>query len=66
MMYTLIAPGMSCQPCARTINTSIQQWDPEAEVRIDVAKKTVNVATEYSLEQLQKVIKEAGYETRLA
>lgn len=64
-MYSIAVNGMSCGHCARALTKAIQQYDPEADVQIDLAQKCVTVMGELSEPQLRAAIIAAGFEPGL-
>ncbi|WP_244815792.1 heavy-metal-associated domain-containing protein [Caballeronia sp. Lep1P3] len=53
--------GMSCQHCVAAVTRSIQEIDPQAQVRVDLASGKVAVQSEQSEAALKDAIDEAGY-----
>lgn len=60
-MITLNVPSIACEVCAKTITTAIKNTDPQAEVKIDVQTKIVQINTTKTLEIIQQTITEAGH-----
>lgn len=60
-MITLNVPSIACEVCAKTITTAIKNIDSEAEVKIDVDTKIVQVNTNQTLDIIRKAIIEAGH-----
>jgi copper chaperone len=53
--------GMSCQHCVAAVTRSIQEIDPQAQVRIDLDKGKVAVDSTQSEQALKDAIDDAGY-----
>ncbi|MFM0325801.1 heavy-metal-associated domain-containing protein [Caballeronia glebae] len=53
--------GMSCQHCAAAVTRSIQEIDPQAQVRVDLERGKVAVESAVSNDALKEAIDEAGY-----
>lgn len=59
----LIVDNMSCQHCVNTITKAINDIDPKAKVKIDLAKHEVDIeGGTISQEAAIVAINEAGYE----
>ena len=61
MNQTFTVEGMSCSHCEKTVTRAIKQLDPEAQVKIDLASKRVDVQSQQPREALSKAITEEGY-----
>ncbi len=57
--YTI--QDMTCGSCARRITQAIVEFDPEAEVEIDIQTRRVSVVSELRPETLTDQIIAAGY-----
>ena len=53
--------GMSCQHCVAAVTRSIQEIDPQAQVRVDLERGRVEVESAQSNDALKEAIDEAGY-----
>ncbi|MEZ2351792.1 heavy-metal-associated domain-containing protein [Caballeronia sp. RCC_10] len=53
--------GMSCQHCVAAVTRSIQEIDPQAQVRVDLDKGKVAVDSTQSEQVLKDAIDDAGY-----
>jgi copper chaperone len=53
--------GMSCQHCVAAVTRSIQEIDPNAQVRVDLERGKVAVESAQSNDVLKDAIDEAGY-----
>lgn len=60
-MIKLTVPDMSCGHCVGTITDAIKKLDPAAEVKTDLATKTVTVETARPLAQVALALDAAGY-----
>jgi copper chaperone len=53
---------MSCSHCASSITQAVQAVDPQAQVRVDLDAKRVDVtATKVETERLAAAIRQAGF-----
>lgn len=52
---------MSCGHCVQAITAAVKDIDPSAEVNVDLAAKSVEVATSASGERVSEAIRQAGY-----
>jgi copper chaperone len=53
--------GMSCQHCVAAVTRSIHEIDPQAQVKVDLARGKVAVESTQSADALKEAIDEAGY-----
>ena len=53
--------GMTCGGCARGVTNAVRAIDPEAEVEVDLAAKSVAVRSNASADRIRSAIDEAGY-----
>ncbi|VXC12476.1 Copper chaperone CopZ [Burkholderia sp. 8Y] len=53
--------GMSCQHCVAAVTRSIQEIDPQAQVRVDLERGRVAVESAQTEQALKDAIDEAGY-----
>ncbi len=53
--------GMTCGHCEKSVTQAIRSVDPEAQVQIDRARQSVDVASDQPREALQRAITEEGY-----
>jgi copper chaperone len=60
-MYQFVTEGMSCQHCVRTVTQAVQEVDPEAQVKIDLASQRITVESATEKDQIVHAIEEAGY-----
>ena len=60
-MLRLNVEGMSCGGCARSVTKAIKAIDPQAEVRIDLERKSVEADTSADPGAVSKAITDAGY-----
>ena len=61
-MLKLKVPDMTCGHCAQTVEKAVKSVDPTAEVKDDLALKTVSVHTTAPDERVSDVIRSAGYD----
>lgn len=52
--------GMSCGHCVGAVTRAVQGLDPQAEVRVDLAAKTVEARTAAESGSVAKAIEDAG------
>lgn len=60
-MLRLNVDGMSCGHCVGAVTRAVQGVDPSAEVRVDLAAKTVEARTVAEPGAVAKAIADAGY-----
>ena len=60
-MYELQVDNMSCAHCVRAVTKAVRALDTQATVEVDLAAKTVKVASAVALAQISAAIVEAGY-----
>lgn len=53
--------NMTCGGCARGVTATIKAVDPQAEVNIDVDKKTVELKSKVELKQILDALAEDGF-----
>jgi copper chaperone len=61
MMMTFTLPDMSCGHCVAAVTKALKAVDAAAEVRTDLASRTVTVATTASRGAVAKALADAGY-----
>ena len=61
-MLELRVPDMTCGHCAQTIEKAVKSIDPEAQVEVDLARKSVSVATTAPEQTISEVLRLAGYD----
>ncbi|WP_434626291.1 heavy-metal-associated domain-containing protein [Pseudomonas sp. Z1-14] len=54
--------GMSCGHCVKAVTLALQAKDPDAEVKVDLGAKTVEVQSKLSSDTVIEAIREEGYE----
>ena len=60
-MIRFNVPDMSCGHCVSTVTKAIKTLDESAEVKVDLAHKTVSVETSAPAPQVAKALEDAGY-----
>ena len=60
-MYQLQVENMSCGHCVGSVTKAVQGVDPQAQVQIDLASKSVKVESSSELGAISAAIVEAGY-----
>ncbi len=61
-MYELKVEGMTCGGCAASVKRALQALDAHADVNVDLAAKTVKVATAAQLDAVKAAVEDAGYD----
>ena len=61
MNHTFTVTGMTCGHCEKAVTRALQQLDPQAQVTIDRAHNSVQVASNQPREALAHAIAEEGY-----
>lgn len=56
-------PAMSCGHCVKAITQTLAEFDPVAQVSIDLPSKKVTVQTTQEREKVAAALAEAGYPT---
>lgn len=57
----LIIENMTCGGCARGVTATIQSIDPQAQVEIDIEKKTVTLQSSADLEKILQALAEDDF-----
>jgi len=65
-MQVFSVEGMTCGHCVRAVTQAVQNEDPAASVKVDLAAKEVGVESCLSAEQVISLISEEGYSAKLA
>ena len=65
-MQVFSVEGMTCGHCVRAVTQAVQNQDPAASVKVDLAAKEVGVESRLSAEQVIQAITEEGYSVKLA
>lgn len=60
-MLKLKVPDLSCGHCAGVITKAVKTVDAGAEVKVDIASKTVSVSSSAAGSAVSKAIENAGY-----
>lgn len=60
-MYKFKIEGLSCMGCFSRIDDSFKNFDATIKAQVDVPTKTVSVETNHTLDQVKKLIENAGY-----
>jgi copper chaperone len=58
--------GMSCGHCVQAVTAAVKDVDPQAEVAVDLASKSVAVRSRLEAGPVAEAIRQAGYEVRAA
>lgn len=60
-MQVFSVEGMSCGHCVRAVTQALQNKDPAAVVRVDLASKKVEVESQLPSQEIIRLISEEGY-----
>lgn len=60
-MVKLNVPEMTCGHCASIVTKALQSVDPQAQIDIDLASKSVAVTSSADTSALEAALVEAGY-----
>jgi copper chaperone len=60
-MMRFSVPDMTCGHCVATVTKAIKTLDPAAEVKVDLAGKTVTVGSSSPAPAVAKALEDAGY-----
>ena len=60
-MSTFIVSDMTCGHCVSVITKAILQLQDDAKVEADLAKHTISVSSDLSVDDIAGAIKDAGY-----
>lgn len=60
-MYELQVDNMSCGHCVNAVTKAVTAVDPQAQVAVDLASKSVKVTSASPLADVSAAIVEAGY-----
>lgn len=59
--YKIIIEDMNCNHCAQKIRQAFEAADDTAAVKINLAKKEVELDTDLTVEEICEIIDNAGY-----
>ncbi|MFN4143617.1 heavy-metal-associated domain-containing protein [Aestuariivirga sp.] len=65
-MITLTVPDMTCGHCVSTLTKAIKSIDPTADVKADLASKTLRIETTAPAPRIARALDEAGYSSNPA
>ncbi|SDV05846.1 heavy-metal-associated domain-containing protein [Pseudomonas mucidolens] len=65
-MQVFNVEGMTCGHCVRAVTQAVQNRDPAASVRVDLAAKEVGVESRLLPQEVIDLIAEEGYSAKLA
>ncbi len=54
-------PHMSCTHCVGRVTRALQEVDPMAQVKVDLATKQVRIESSHAVSELAEALKTAGY-----
>lgn len=60
-MIELTLKDMTCGHCVRTVTRTVQQVDPQAQVRIDLPTQRVEIESQREAEAFRRALAEEGY-----
>lgn len=64
MHHVFTVDGMSCGHCVKAITQAIRALDPQAQVRVDLDERRVEVESDQSRVALADAIRDEGYTVR--
>lgn len=64
MQHVFTVDGMSCGHCVKAITQAIRALDPQAQVRVDLNERRVEVESDRSRVALADAIRDEGYTVR--
>lgn len=62
----LHSPSISCQGCARAINTALSALDGVESVKVDISDKAISVTFDpgrVTLNEIRRCLSQAGFDT---
>lgn len=62
MSMTLTVPSIKCEGCAEAITKEIKIYDADANVKVDIEAKQVEVTTDLPESSVKQVITAAGHQ----
>ncbi|MBY0240845.1 MAG: heavy-metal-associated domain-containing protein [Burkholderiaceae bacterium] len=60
-MHTFDVQDMTCGGCAASVTRAVQRLDTAAKVEVDLAAKTVRVASSRTVDEVRAAIADAGF-----
>jgi copper chaperone len=60
-MLRFTVEGMNCNHCLQSVTKAVKSVDPQADVRVDLKARTLEVDTNASATAVQKAVEHAGY-----
>ena len=60
MRYSI--PDMTCGHCKKAVETALQELDAQAQIRVDLEKREVELQSSAPADQIVAALKTAGYE----
>lgn len=64
MHHVFTVDGMSCGHCVKAITQAVRALDPQAQVRVDLNERRVEVESDRSRVALADAIRDEGYTVR--
>ncbi|WP_058616432.1 heavy-metal-associated domain-containing protein [Tepidimonas taiwanensis] len=64
MHHVFTVDGMSCGHCVKAITQAVRALDPQAQVRVDLDERRVEVESDRSRVALADAIRDEGYTVR--
>jgi len=55
-------PNMSCGHCKAAIEKALKDADPQADIEVDLDRRSVRVDGRFSAEDVSNIMKAAGYD----
>lgn len=60
-MYKFKIESLNCMSCFHNIEDTLKEFDKTIEAKADVRSQLLTVETTHSVEQIKKLIEDAGY-----
>lgn len=60
-MYKIKVEDIHCMSCVQNIEDALKESDAQVKLEADIEGKMVKVESQLSLQEVKKVIEEAGY-----
>lgn len=64
-MFTFQVTNMTCGGCAKGVTRAVQSVDPQASVKVDLAQRSVSVASANDPSTIIDAVLRAGYQAAL-
>ena len=64
MIMKLQIPDMTCAHCEATIKKEILKNDGEAEIKVNLKTKEVEIKTKFATEEIVQLLDQIGYDSK--